>query len=281
LIAGVATVAAALAAAPAASAAFTGHGHPASSLRVNGLHVAPGVQLPRTHLPYLLPRGTVRSTNWSGYAAAADSGQRIRYVAANFNVPSVNCANSPVGASGFAYAEQWAGLDGFGNSTVEQIGVGASCDSAGTPRYFAWYEMYPRAPVAFSGISPGDAVSVSVFFNGSSYELDLTDLTSGGFVKTTQPCPSGSTCRDKSAEVITEDPGGAVAGGYDLADFGMANDTSAVVTSQSGKHGTLAALTSYWTSSEITMVDNSGTQMAVPSGLQGGQAFDVAWRSAT
>ena len=72
-----------------------------------------------------------------------------------------------------------------------------------------------------------------------------------------------------------------VAGGFDLADFGMANYTGARVTSLTGTHGTLAAQSNNWTSTEIVMEDSRGTPMATPSALEGGQAFNVAWNSAT
>jgi Peptidase A4 family len=280
---GAAVAAATLAAAPAAvaSAHAVSQAGPGPTIQVHGMRAAVGARLPGTHLPHLAPHMSVASSNWSGYAVAANSGVRIRFVSVNFTIPSLNCANSPLGSSGSAYAGHWAGLDGFNGATAEQTGVDAFCDSGGTPAYYAWYEMYPLAPVAFTGVNPGDAIHVSVYFDGSAYNLVLTDLTTGGFINTTQPCPSGSTCRNKSAEVITEDPGGAVAGGLDLADFGMANYTGARVTSLTGTHGTLAAQPNNWTSTEIVMQDTGGTMMAVPSALQGGQAFNVTWRSAT
>jgi hypothetical protein len=281
-LAGAAVAAATLVAAPAAVASTqaVSDAGPGPTVQVHGMRAAVGARLPGTHLPHLAPQMSVASSNWSGYAVAADSGVRIRFVSANFTIPSLNCANSPLGSSGFAYAGHWAGLDGFNDATAEQTGVDAFCDSSGTPAYYAWYEMYPLAPVAFTGVNPGDAIHVSVFFDGSAYNLVLTDLTTGGFINTTQPCPSGSTCRNKSAEVITEDPGGAVAGGFNLADFGMANYTGASVTSLTGTHGTLAAQSKDWTSTEIVMEGTGGTMMAVPSALEGGQAFNVAWRSA-
>jgi len=282
-LAGAAVAAATLAAAPAAVASTqaVSHAGPGPTVQVHGMRAAVGARLPGTHLPHLAPQMSVASSNWSGYAVAANSGVRIRFVSVNFTIPSLNCANSPLGSSGSAYAGHWAGLDGFNDATAEQTGVDAFCDSSGTPAYYAWYEMYPLAPVAFTGVNPGDAIHVSVYFDGSAYNLVLTDLTTGGFINTTQPCPSGSTCRNKSAEVITEDPGGAVAGGFDLADFGMANYTGARVTSLTGTHGTLAAQPNNWTSTEIVMQDTSGTMMAEPSTLEGGQAFNVTWRSAT
>ena len=208
-LAGGVVAGAALMAAPAAvaSAHPVSDAGPGPTVQVHGMRAAVGVRLPGTHLPHLAPQMSVTSNNWSGYAAAADSGVHIRFVSANFTIPSLNCANSPLGSSGFAYAGHWAGLDGFNDATVEQTGVDAFCDSSGTPTYYAWYEMYPLAPVAFTGVNPGDAIHVSVFFTGSAYDLALTDLTTGGSIDTTQPCPSGSTCRNKSAEVITEDSG--------------------------------------------------------------------------
>lgn len=264
-----------------ASAHPAHHAGPAPTVRVHAMRADVGVRLPSTHLPHLAPAASATSTNWSGYAVTADSGKHIRFVSANFTIPSVNCVNSPIGSSGFAYAAHWVGIDGFSDKTVEQTGVDAFCDSTGTPGYFAWYEMYPLAPVAFSGVGPGDAVNVSVYFNGSAYNLVLTDVTTGGFINVTQHCPTGSKCLNNSAEVITEDPGGAVAGGYNLADFGMANYTGATVTSTTGKHGTLSAKSKYWKSTAISMIDPAKAKMAVPSALYGGRAFDVAWRSAS
>ena len=73
--------------------------------------------------------------------------------------------------------------------------------SGGTASYAAFYEMFPNAPVAFSGISPGDASSANVYFNAATnhWQLTLTDLTSGGNIATAQTCPSGSAYRNASA----------------------------------------------------------------------------------
>ena len=86
--------------------------------------------------------------------------------------------------------------------------------------------MYPLQPVVFTGVSPGDAIEADVYFNGSTYRLHLADITTRGFITTTQACPSGQTCQHTDAEVITEDPGGGVLEGYDLTDFGQANSST-------------------------------------------------------
>jgi hypothetical protein len=248
---------------------------PKPVVRVQGMHLV-HVQLPRTHLPHLARLAVVKSGNWSGYAAVARKGVRLKFISASFSVPSVNCQKSTLGSSGFAYASNWAGLDGFNSATVEQTGVDSFCDASGNPQYDAWYELFPLQPVVFSGVSAGDAMSASVFYTGSGYSITLTDLTSGGKIQTTRPCPRGATCKNSSAEVITEDPGMA-APTVDLADFGMVNVTGAAVTSLNGTHGSLTA-SSLWTSSEILMTNSAGKVMSQPSGLFGGKAYNVTWR---
>lgn len=271
-----AAIAALAASVPTLAAAAGSPASPGPGVKVTGLSLA-RVSLPRTHLPHLTPHAVVTSSNWSGYAAVAKKNVRLRFVTANFTIPSVDCAKSRLGKEGLAYASNWVGLDGYKDKTVEQAGVDSFCDSTRKPQYDAWYEMFPLAPVSFSGVGPGDAITVSVYRNGSKYNLTLTDHTTGAKLQTSQPCPNHSVCRDSSAEVITEDPGNAEPI-IDLARFGMVNFTGATVTSANGSHGTLAA-TKLWTSSEIVMKDSHGNLMAQPSSLEGGQAFSIGWRS--
>ncbi|MGN6795826.1 MAG: G1 family glutamic endopeptidase [Streptosporangiaceae bacterium] len=263
----------------AATATRAAPGGPKPVVRVNGMHLV-HVQLPRTHLPYLTPHAVVSSGNWSGYAAVAKSGVRLRFISASFTIPSVNCAKSPLGSSGFAYASNWVGLDGFDSRTVEQTGVDSFCDSSGVPQYDAWYEMFPQNPVAFGPVNPGDAMSASVFFSSSTnkYGITLADLTTGAKMQVTTSCPQGSTCKNSSAEVITEDPGQS-APVVNLADYGMVNVTGAAVTSLNGTKGSLSG-NSLWTSSEIVMKNSSNKVMSQPSGLFGGKAFNVTWKAA-
>ena len=268
-----------------AVAVYRGGGPGPRAPRVHGLRLAPGVHLPRTRPPHLGPRMTVYSNNWGGHAATANPNITLRSVSAAFNVPSINCASSPPGASGYAYVGHWAGLDGYSSSTVEQAGVAGFCTSTtGAPSYYAWYEMYPLNPVTFTGINPGDAITVSVGYlsSGADYSIVLRDLTTGGNFTAAEPCPSGSTCPRSSAEVITEDPGGAVAGGYNLADFGQENYTGATVISMNGTVGTLnsgvgGSGTSLWGGHNIEMVDPGGAMMASTGPLYGGQAFNITW----
>ena len=270
---------------PAASASPAVHasdGSPAAPaspkpvVRVHGMHRV-HVVLPSTHLPHLTPHPVVKSSNWSGYAAVARPGRQLRFVSANFTIPSVNCANSPLGSSGLAFASNWVGLDGFKSRTVEQTGVDSFCDSSGVAQYAAWYELFPLGPVAFGPVNPGDAISASVFFSAGKYSITLTDVTTGAKMQVMQRCPQGATCRNSSAEVITEDPGQA-APVVNLADYGMVNFTGAAVTSVNGTKGSLSA-NSLWTSSQIVMQNASKKVLSQPSALFGGKAFNMTWKA--
>jgi hypothetical protein len=278
LAAGGATAGAASAAASTQSAA------PAlpPGVSVHGLKYAPSVKLPRSGPPDLhgRPKATQYSGNWAGYAAEANSGIQLTAVGADFNIPSVNCSRSPAGSSGYAFAAHWVGLDGLTDGTVEQTGVDVYCNSSGTPGYYAWYEMYPLDPVAFAGVGPGDAVTATVTYDadGKTYHMNLTDVTTGAKITATQSCPAGSSCLNASAETILEDPGGAVPGGYNLADFGMASYTGTRVADSKGLSGGLGA-SSDWTSTELIMREPSNDVLATPDGLYDGRAFNVVWNA--
>ncbi len=238
----------------------------------------PGVHLPPTHLPHPVARnGTYVSDNWAGYAITSKGGLTIPQVSDTFIVPDVNCADSTIGSSGFAYVADWAGFDGLTNGTVEQEGVDAYCTSTTSPAaYYTWYEMYPLDPVVEGTASPGDAVTVESRRSGSDYVLSLTDVTTeSGFV-TTQLCPSGSVCKDQDAEVISEDTGGAVADGVDLADFGLDEQDAITAHNQAGQSGSFGSGTS-WNSQTIDMEDPSDLPMATPGPLYGSEAFAVTW----
>jgi hypothetical protein len=295
LVGGACAAAFTLVAASGAAASTTAVGQAAAraaapgSVRVKGLHEVSGVRLPHTTLPRVKHVGnTLFAGNWAGYTAIAVKNVQIRFASANLNVSSVNCANSPTGTSGLSAVSQWVGLDGLGSvpdgksTTVEQVGVTGYCTSTtSTPTYFAWYQMYPSAPVEFTGVNPGDAINLSVYFDASTdeYNLVLTDLTSDSGIDVDEPCPTGSTCLNSSAEVISEVPG-ASTGTVNLADYGMQNFTGATVTSRDGVRGNLSA-SDLWTSQPIVMEDSTPAIMAQPSSLEGGQAFNTEWVSAS
>ena len=283
----IATAAAAVAAAaglalvgvPAAGAATT------SSASASGTAAGPAavrplvranVTLPNTHLPHQTSGAATSAGNWSGYADAANKGVALRYVQADWNVPSISCARSTQSTAGEAVTSEWVGLDGFNSKTVEQTGITADCTGTAAAEYFAWYALSPNAAVAFTGVAPGDAISASVYFNGTKYETLLTDLTTGARISTTQACPQAGTCKNSSAEVIVNNPAdSATIPG--LADFGQVSFTSAQVTSRNGTKGTLAS-GSLWKSTQLKLEDGSnGDVLATAGPLEGGAAFADTW----
>ena len=157
------------------------------------------------------------------------------------------------------------GLDGYSSSSVEQTGTDADCSRA-KPVYYGWYEMYPAYPVNFSNtVRPGDAMSASVTFSGSStYTLVLRDTTQG-WTQTIVKSQTGLA--RSSAEVITEAPSSS-RGVLPLADFGT------VSYSTSSANGTSLGSQS---PVEIIMVNTSGADKDSTSSISGGGAFSNTW----
>src|SRR5437588_9025918 len=173
----------------------------------------------RTNAPRLAPNHKISqstSSNWSGYSAING---RYTTVSASWKQPTASCTSQTT------YSSFWVGLDGNGSNTVEQTGTSADC-SGGTPRYYAWYEMYPKFPVNLSlAIHPGDSIGGSVTTDGEGhFTLTITDRTTGSFT-TTQRLPRA---RLLSAEAIAEAPSGS-GGGLPLTNFGTASFTSTTV----------------------------------------------------
>jgi Peptidase A4 family len=238
--------------------------HPAA-IRTAGHAIQPGGLMVR-------PSGAVRtsasagrhatdqSTNWSGYAATGGNGA-FTSVSASWTEPTGTCPSR----RSAQYSSFWVGLDGFNSGSVEQTGTDVDC-SGRTPRYYGWYEMFPAFPVNFSNpVRPGDSLSASVTFSGTStFTLVLRDSTQG-WTQTITKNQSGLA--RSSAEVITEAPSSS-RGVLPLADFGT------VHYSVSDANGSSLAGHS---PTEIIMVDNSGAQKDSTSAISGGGAFSNTW----
>ncbi len=126
--------------------------------------------------------------------------------------------------------------------------------------------MYPAYPVNYpSTVRPGDHMSASVTFSGSStYTLMLTDSTER-WSKTTVKNESGLA--RSSAEVITEAPS-SITGVLPLADFGTVTYGSSIAS------GTSLASHS---PTEIIMIGNSGRDKDATSGISSGGGFSNTW----
>jgi len=203
------------------------------------------------------------SLNWSGYV---DYGATFSYVAGDWTVPTASCS------SGDLYASFWVGIDGYQSGSVEQDGTDSDC-SLGHPTYYAWYEMYPAASVELpSGhpVSPGDTMSGSVSFDGSStWTLTISDLSAGwNYPKTF----SETGLSQASAEWVAERPevNGNIAS---LADFGSVTFSGAIATGD----GVTGPISSF-TYSPFDMINSSDSVLAAPGSLNGsGNGFADTW----
>jgi hypothetical protein len=245
---------------------------------------APASSLSRPLIPFngngpqVRPNGipVTYSSNWSGYAAVPKTaGQSFTSVVANYNVPSVACANSPD-----SFSFHWIGLDGWADQTVEQDGISANCKGT-SPRYNAWYEMYPANSHFEFQVSPGDAIESSIRYLGhAKYDLALKDVTSGQGFDLVQTCPV-SACENSSAEAITEAYfcNRRFAG---TSDFGDEHYEGATVTDSTGDVGGLFDPKVWKTDESIALgeygdVDTTPGPLATAHGLGASSAFSVFW----
>lgn len=212
----------------------------------------------------------IHSLNWAGYAGNR-AGTRFRYVRAAFGVPYLDCA-----AATKSYSSHWVGLDGLGSATVEQVGIEADC-AGSTPRYYAWYEMYPKpVSVAFT-VHAGNAVQASVTYKRSArkFVLMLRDTSSGRHFTRTLKC-AAKICLRSSAEVISEAPSSSSGGILPLANYRAASFSSITLTSSRGHRSGLTSR--YWKTYQIVGVGESSRKLAAqPTSLLRGQAFSVYW----
>jgi len=219
----------------------------------------------------------LHSPNWSGYVAVACSTCKLRYVAATWIQPAVNCADSP----SIAQAVSWVGLDGWTSGSVEQVGVIGSCTN-GTPNYLAYYQMYPAQPAILYSVpvDPGDLISASVYYNAATglWQLTVDDQTAGASATTDQACPAGIVCADVDAEVIAEAPNAGA--NLPLADFGTETYSSIGITSRNGTRGGMES-NRLWTVRPINLIGATGTVLASPGPVRAaGTAFTDIWQAA-
>jgi hypothetical protein len=202
---------------------------------------------------------TSTSTNWSGYDVIGTGPYTT--VSATWTQPAVNCMVTPS-----AYSSFWVGLDGDTTNTVEQTGTDSDCVN-GAAQYYAWYEMYPKAPVnSAKPLAAGDTITASATYTGgATFNLTVTDVSRSWSQTVSARLKSA---RRGSAEVIAEAPysGGVLP----LADFGQIGFTSATVDGVPLDGSTPGI-------DQITMATSSGAVKAQPSAISSG-AFTDTWK---
>jgi hypothetical protein len=216
-------------------------------------------------------RRITRSVNWAGYAATR-RGKSFRLAQATFFVPYLDCKVSPG-----TYSADWVGFDGFLGAkpdSVEQDGIEADClgHAGKTPRYHAWYELFPR-PEVVSGIkiNAGDSVTASVAYLPARkrFRLVIKDNTNGRHFRVTKAC-AAARCPRSSAQVISEAPANNKGELLPLADYGAVSFAGIAITDGAGHHGGLVSRR--WRTSKIVQFgDASRQRIAQPTPIHDGR----------
>jgi hypothetical protein len=234
-------------------------------------HNHPQVMLAHTGRTQAIKNAPTTATayNWSGYADTATKAQTFTKVSGSWTVPSVTCSAED------QITSDWVGLDGFNSSSVEQLGTTSWCFH-GKAVYYTWYEIYPRTVHQMStALQPGDKVTASVTRTGTSYAFKLTDATTSGNGFSAAKTCKLATCKDTSAEWISERPsfgiGMAPQAHYDAFKITNGSQTS------SGHTGTIGAGPGV---NAITMIDATQTyNLNTVSTLTGGNSFSTTWKN--
>jgi hypothetical protein len=208
---------------------------------------------------------TATSPNWAGYVTTSASSATFSRVKGSWIEPSISCSTplSPRNDDSF-----WIGLDGFMDNTVEQTGTEGTCKGT-TPKYDAWYEMFPKSSIVAFTIRAGDRISAEVASVGGKFVLTLTDVSSGRRLQRTL---SMGLATRSSAEWIAESSSSC---SNCLANFGTVTFSDASATS-----GATTGGISTFSHQAITLVDGINQVAAQPSGLRsGGTSFSVIWKA--
>ncbi len=157
----------------------------------------------------------IASTNWSGAAMTAASGESFSAVSAEWVVSTVS--QVPIRGINTSDVSEWVGLDGYNSADVCQAGiqetVQTSANGKTTISCSAFDEWYPAGGnvIAASSfqVNPGDTVKVAVETTGNgatnaSFVFD--NVTTGKIYHTSLTAPSGTSLHGNSAEVVVETP---------------------------------------------------------------------------
>jgi hypothetical protein len=190
-------------------------------LKQTGRYHGPAA-LTGVHRDYGQRNTTYNSSNWSGFVnlnnlTSYNTKTSFYYIISDLVIPQVT---NPT-CSGWDYAAEWVGIDGWNSNDVLQAGIGtdAACGNAQTT--YAWIEWYPYSeseiPLA---VAPGDDMFIEVWDTSSTVGYAYVENISTGQVEEYKlTAPNGYKLVGNSAEWIVEAPGvnGSQA---TLADFG-------------------------------------------------------------
>jgi hypothetical protein len=233
--------------------------------------------VPHATHPNIPPEGmraaTGYSTNWSGYVAATNLSRPLKNsvtaASGSWVVPTIQRSTKN------SYCAIWVGIDGYSNTTVEQIGTSHDWIN-GRAYHYAWFEMYPGPSYMINGfpLKVGDVITATVDYTSKNvFTMRLYNNTRK--VVTTIPTryTTSTTALRQSAEWIVEAP--YLNGILPLANFKTIYLTNCRATIN-GISGFIN--NSRWANSAITMITSTGTIKDVPSGIGSNGSFFVTWK---
>ena len=214
-----------------------------------------------------------KSTNWSGYASFTSlkypEFDSVSGVRGEWKVPSVHSSLQD------SYSAAWVGIDGFFNTTVEQLGTSQGWVN-GHADYFTWFSMYPGPSYEILGfpMEPKDWIRAEVTYIGHDvFEMVIRNLSKKVYYVVPSSYTTASGIQRTSAEWIMEAPSNTTI--LPLVRFSATpfSDCVATIKGKSGKINN-----SHWKNSRIIMVTEKGKKKAKPSKLtDGGEHFTVKW----
>jgi hypothetical protein len=230
------------------------------------------------------------NASWSGYVLPSSSAA-FTDAAGSWAVPTLNCADTPDGGE-----SAWVGLGGYrwpsgGTSGgLLQTGISDQCVN-GAQEDTGWFEAVPSAPdhsEVFAGfaVSPGDAITASVFQSGSGvWETKLDDLTTGlaGFSVTGE---GWGVAPDAAAMFHAQGTlNGAYAGGYSaewiVEDFTVAATSTLTPLANYGtvSFSNLGTSLTPWAlaSADALAIAQNGVTLSTPSAPSSSGGFSVSY----
>lgn len=212
------------------------------------------------------------STNWSGYVAETNltkpATNSVTAVSGSWIVPAIKTSTNNT------YCAIWVGIDGYSNSTVEQIGTEHDCTNKKVQHY-AWFEMYPGGSYSINGfpLKSGDVITASVTYTSKNvFTMILSNKTQK--VTTTVPTnyTTSSTAKRQSAEWIVEAP--YMNSILPLANFGTVYLANCMATIN-GVSGFMNKNT--WASTALEMITTSGMAKDIPS-IRSNGTISATWQ---
>jgi hypothetical protein len=165
------------------------------------------------------------------------------------------------------------GIDGYSDSTVEQIGTEDDWTGKAESHY-VWFEMYPDYAYRINGftVAPGDSITARVSYDAASGGFFLhIENTTNPQSYTTPALRSPSTALKSSAEWIVEAPWSGRT--LPLANFGTTTFYNCTANGQ--------PISAWGWVDPLTMATGAGRRLTVqaqPSTLySGGTGFSVTW----